>query len=85
MKVYVNWQTKEIISQAHYYRLIAATATEYEADDGLLDDYLEDRYTSLELFRMPEEERTEVRSDFAEWCYNSAKNALVEDFDEYEF
>ena len=85
MKVYVNWQTKEVISQEQYNQRIAALAAEYVDDDSLLDDYLEDRYTSLELFNMSEEERAEVRGDFAEWCYHGAENALIEDFEEYEF
>lgn len=84
MKVYVNWQAEEVISQEQYDQRVAELAADYVDDDSLLDDYLEDRYTSLALFTMSEEERAEVRGDFAEWCHHSAENALVEDFDEYE-
>lgn len=85
MKVYVNWQAEEIISQEQYDQRVAALAADYVDDDSLFDSYLFDRYTSLELFDMSEAERTEVRGNFAEWCHSKAEADLDEDFEEYEF
>lgn len=84
MKVYVNWQAEEIISQEQYDQRVAELAADYVDDDSLLDDYLFHRCSSLELFTMSEEERTEVRGDYAEWCHRKAEDDLSEDFEEYE-
>jgi hypothetical protein len=84
MKVYVDWHEEEVISQEQYDERVAARAADYVDDDSLLDTYLENRYTSLALFTMSEEERAEVRGDFAEWCHREAESNLSEDFDEYE-
>jgi hypothetical protein len=85
MKVYVNWQEEKIISQEQYDQRVAELAADYVDDDSLLDSYLEDRYVPLELFTMSEEERTEVRGDFAEWCHRKAEDEMAEDFEDYEF
>jgi hypothetical protein len=85
MKVYVNWQAQEIISQEQYDQRVAALAADFMDTDSLRDDYLEDRYAALELFTMSEEGRTDVQGDFAEWCHHSAENEMIEDFEEYEF
>lgn len=85
MKVYVNWQAEEIISQEQYDQRVAALAADYVDDDSLFDSYLFDHYTSLELFDMTEEERTDVQGDFAGWCHRKAEDEMSEDFEDYEF
>jgi hypothetical protein len=85
MKVYVNWQAEEIISQEQYDQRVAELAADHVDDDSLFDDYLFHRYSSLKLFDMSEEKRTEVRGDFAEWCHREAGEEMAEDFENYEF
>ena len=85
MKVYINWLDKEAISQEDYDRRVAELAADYVDDDDLLHGYLEDRYSAFELFTMSEEERTDVRGDFAEWCHRKAEDEMAEDFEDYEF
>jgi hypothetical protein len=84
MKVYVNWQAEEIISQEQYDQRVAELAADHVDDDSLLDDYLFHRCSSFELFTMSEEERTEVRGDYAEWCHRKAEEEMAEDYEDYE-
>ena len=49
-------------------------------DEDEFSDYLSDTYSSLELFRLTEEEQKDVISDFEEnWCLQRAKQILCVD------
>jgi hypothetical protein len=84
MKVYANWRIEEVISKEKYEEQIAKTAADYVDDDDMLAEFLGDLHSRFELFNMTEEERAEVRGDFAEWCHRKAEDDLDEDWQEYE-
>ena len=54
---------------------------ELEKDDGEFEDYLADNYSWTEVFEMNEDEKAEVRAEYAVKCDDWAREDLEEDWD----
>lgn len=67
--IYVNWNTKEILSECEMYEKIAFWIEEYMEGEAF-NDFLNDNYSAVEIFDMTDEEKEEVekeaRATFAE-------------------
>ena len=74
-----------VISEEKFEELVADRKKELENNDGEFEDYLADNYSWKEIFEMNEDERAEVRSEYADRCVDWARDELNDDWDYNEF
>lgn len=71
----------DLISEEQFEKLVAIRKAELENNDGEFEDYLADNYSWREIFEMNEDEKAEVRAEYAEKCADWARDDLEEDWD----
>lgn len=76
-----GYDQPDLISEEQYEKLVADRKEELVKDDGGFEDYLADNYSWTEVFEMNEDEKTEVRVDYADKCAEWARDDLEEDWD----
>ena len=58
MKVYVNWETQEIVGPNQIEEIIDSKLSDYLENDDLLEIYLEERnYALVEIWYMDDKQR----------------------------
>lgn len=65
IKIYVNWDNSEVISEADYEKL--KEETKKEPDEIALDDYLTNNYSITEILLTSNEKREEILSAFVDF------------------
>ena len=76
-----GYDQPDLISEEQYEKLVADRKAELEKDDGEFEDYLADNYSWKEIFEMSEDEKAEVRFEYAEKCADLARDDLEKDWD----
>lgn len=76
-----GYDKPDLISEEQYEELVADRRKELEKDDGEFEDYLSDNYSYKEIFDMDEDEKAEVRAEYANKCADWARDDLEEDWD----
>lgn len=74
-----GYDQSDLISEEQYEKLVADRKAELEKDDGEFEDYLADNYSWTEVFEMNEDEKAEVRVEYAIKCADWARD----DIDDY--
>ena len=64
MKVYVNWETQEIVGPNQIEEIIDCKLSDYLENDDLLEIYLEERYSFSEIWKMDDKQKKDVMEDF---------------------
>ena len=83
--LYVATDTYDLYKKEEFNEVLTYKAEMLAKDEDELAEYLDYTYTPLELFRLTDEERKDVMSDFKEnWCWKRAKQILLEDEDYIE-
>lgn len=78
--LYVATDTYNLYREEDFNEILKDKAKSLAKDEDELVDYLDYTYTSLELFRLTDEEQKDVMLDFEEdWCLKRAKQILLED------
>ena len=92
IKIYVDWENREVYDENAKEMEIQRRAEESKNDDYCLEEFLDDygdrnlgRCERAELFKMSEEKRAEVLKEFEEECLMCAKDEFTEETEEYEF
>lgn len=76
-----GYDNPDLISEEQYEELIANRKAELENNDNEFEDYLENNYSYKEVFDMDEDDRAEVRAEYADKCIDWARDDLEEDWD----
>ena len=76
-----GYDNPDIISEEQYEELIAERKEKLEKDEVEFEDYLSDNYSWKEVFDMDEDEKDEVRAEYATKCADWARDDLEEDWD----
>lgn len=71
----------DLISKEQFEELVADRKVEFEKDDGSFEDYLADSYSWKEVFDMSEDEKAELRAEYADKCTDWARDDLEKDWD----
>jgi hypothetical protein len=81
-----GYDKPDLISEEQYEELVADRKKELVESESDFEDYLEDNYCSYkEIFDMDEDEKAEVRAEYADKCADWAREDLEEDWDYEEF
>jgi hypothetical protein len=76
-----GYDNPDLISEERFEELVADRKEQLEKDDGSFEDYLADNYSWKEVFDMSEDEKAEVRAEYADKCVDWARDDLEEDWD----
>ena len=78
MKIYVNTINYNLYKEEDFNKILEDETEQLAKDESMLREYLDDTYTSLELFRLTDEQREDILSNFKDWCLQRAKKFLLE-------
>ena len=84
IKVYVDYQNCSILTEEQYKEEIAERAKIYKANDENFEDWLNDRYTSYEIFKMKSHELDKVVERWGGICEADAEEDMGREWTEYE-
>lgn len=84
VKVYVNYYDREVINEKAFNERIKEATNDYEEDECFFDEWLEEHYSASEIWKLNEEQRKEVRSDFLIKCEELAVEDVRDDWAEEE-
>ena len=85
MRVYVNWETQEVVGPNQIEEIIDSKLSDYLENDDLLEIYLEERnYTLVEVWYMDDKQRKSVMEDYAAQQRECAEKQFDTEFCEYE-
>lgn len=76
-----GYDKPDLISKEQYEELVADRKEELEKDEVSFEDYLADNYSWKEVFDMDEDDKAEVRAEYADKCAEWARDDLEEDWD----
>lgn len=83
--LYVSTDTYDLYKEEEFNEVLKYKAEMLAKDEDELAEYLDDTYTPLELFRLTDEKRKDVISNFKkDWCFKRAKQFLLLDEDYIE-
>lgn len=83
MLVYVNWSDRRIISEEDFRERVAKDFDHGEYDD-CFSDYLDDHYTTLELFDLCDDDKDSICDDFRDDFIEDIMDNGDDEFDPYE-
>ena len=84
MRVYVNWETQEIVGPNQIEETIDRRLSDYLEDDQLLEEYLAEYYTLAEVWHMDDRQKERVMEDYTVCHKEQAEKWFDDEFCEYE-
>ena len=84
MRVYVNWETQEIVGPNQVEEIIDRRLSYYLEDDQLLEEYLEERYTLAAVWRMNDKQKESIMEDYTNYQREYVEEQFDTEFCEYE-
>ena len=84
MRVFVNWETQEVIGPNQIEALIDQKLSDYLEDDQLLEEYLAEYYTLAEVWHMDDRQKERVMEDYTVCQKEQAEEWFDNEFCEYE-
>ena len=84
VKVYVNWQERQILTESEFSEMIADRTQKKLDDDYELSYFLERSYLLSEVFRLTAEEKDEIYKEFQEYCREEAETDILNEDDWFE-
>ena len=83
MKVYVNWETQEIVGPNQVEEIIDRKLSDYLANDDFLM-YLEERYSLSAVWEMDDKQKKDIMKDFIAYQREYVEDQFDKEFCEYE-
>ena len=83
MRVYVNWETQEIVGPNQVEEIIDRKLSDYLTNDDLLM-YLEERYNLSEVWEMDDKRKESIMKDFTNYQREQVEEWFDEEFCEYK-
>lgn len=83
MIVFRNKKTNKLYSVGCIQNKIDKTAVKYSGDRSLFRDYLDEKFTLIDLFESPltEEQQEEIKEDFEKWCIRLAQENTLSKYE----
>ena len=84
MRVYVNWETQEIVGPNQVEEIINRRLSDCLNDDQLLEEYLEKYYSLAEVWRMDDKQKESIMEDYTDYQREYVEEQFDNEFCEYE-
>lgn len=84
VKVYINWYSREVINEKNFKEKVEESTRDYKEDECFFNEWLNEHYSANEIWKLDEERRKEVRSDFLVKCEELAASDVRYSWEEEE-
>ena len=84
MRVYVNWETQEVVGPNQIEEIIDHRLSDCLKDDQPLEEYLAEYYTLAEVWHMDDRQKESVMEDYTDYQREHVEKQFDIDFCEYE-
>ena len=84
IKIYVNWHSKEIISEKEFEKEVEEAFEDYKGDYDYFGEWLEKNYRIEQVWKMNDEERIKTVKAFEEYCLSEARTDVLYEWTEKE-
>ena len=84
MRVYVNWETQEIVGPNQIEEIIDRRLSDCLKDDQPLEEYLAEYYTLAEVWHMDDKQKESIMEDYADYQREYVEEQFDTEFCEYE-
>ena len=84
MRVYVNWETQEVVGPNQIEEIIDRRLSDCLKDDQPLEEYLAEYYTLAEVWHMNDRQKESVMEDYTDYQREHVEKQFDTDFCEYE-
>lgn len=84
MRVYVNWETQEVVGPNQIEEIIDRRLSDYLEDDKLLEEYLMERYTPAAVWYMDDKQKESVTKEYTAYQREYIEKQFDNNFCEYE-
>lgn len=84
IKIYVDYENCEVLTEEQYKKALIERAKSYKADDKAFEEWLNNKYTSFEIFKMPSYELDKVMEKWEGLCEADAEDDMSMELTEYE-
>lgn len=84
MRVYVNWETQEVVGPNQIEETIDRRLSDCLEDDQLLEEYLAEYYSLAEVWHMDDRQKESVMEDYTVCQKEQAEKWFDDEFCEYD-
>ena len=84
IKIYVGYENQEVLTEKQYKEALAERAKSYKADESAFEDWLNDRYSAHEIFKMKSHELDRIIERWEGVCEADAEEDMGGELIEYE-
>lgn len=84
IKIYVDYENQEVLTEEQCKNVLAERVKSYKADNEAFEDWLNDRYSAYEIFKMKSHELDEVIERWEGVCEADAEEDMGRELIEYE-
>ena len=84
MRIYVNWETQEIVGPNQVEEIINRRLSDCLNDDQLFEEYLEKYYSLAEVWRMDDKQKESIMEDYTDYQREYVEEQFDTEFCEYE-
>lgn len=84
MRVYINWDTQEVVGPEQATGVIEKKFQEFCDDDAIFEDYLTEQFTICQIWDFSDEERANILSNFNSLQRLEAEEWFDDEFCEYQ-
>lgn len=82
-RVYVNWETQEVVGGHQADEVIDRKVSEYLEDEELLDEYLYERFSLSAIWNMDAKRKEEVFEEYTAYQREQVEDWFDDEFCEY--
>lgn len=83
MRVYVNWETQEVVGGHQADDVIDRKVSEYLEDEELLEEYLYERFSLSTIWNMDTKRKEEIFEEYTAYQKEQAEDWFDDEFCEY--
>ena len=83
MRVYVNWETQEVVGGHQADDVIDRKVSEYLEDVDLLEEYLYERFSLSTIWNMDTKRKEEIFDEYTAYQKEQAEDWFDDEFCEY--
>ena len=84
IKIYVDYENKEVLTEEQHKKVLAERVKSYKADEPAFEDWITDRYSAYEIFKMKSYELDKVIERWERVCEGEAEEDMGRELTEYE-
>ena len=84
IKIYVDYENKNVLTEEDYKEVLNERAKSYKSDNEAFEDWLNDRYSASEIFKMKSHDLDKVIERWEGVCEEDAEEDMGMELSEYE-